>query len=190
MPILAVLLVAAQVGGAEPAPTPVGLPFPVCSGLVVAAPQLKVQPADATFSARSVLDLEFQARLRRDLQGDHTLQLKIFTPHGFLYQVMTVPFSGSKAPDPRPRRAGGTTRQAPETPVLRSVPDFPRPLPVQALVPVSVGGQRHFQLTTSRFPVAGTSITLGSLYGRWTVVPYLDGQSAPCGPSRPFVIRE
>jgi len=176
MPILAILLAAAQLGG----------PFPVCSGLVVAAPQLEVQPANGTFSARSVLDLEFRARLRRDLKGDHLLQLKVFTPRGYLYQVMTVAFSGSKAQAPRAQRAGATT----QAPALQSVPGFPRPLPVQALVPVNVGGQRQYQLTTSRFPLAGTSITLGSLYGRWTVVPYLDGQSAQCGPSRPFVIRE
>ena len=39
-------------------------------------------------------------------------------------------------------------------------------------------------------PVAGTSITQGSLYGRWTVEPYLDDEAEACGPPTRFTIRE
>jgi hypothetical protein len=198
MPILAILLAAAQLGGAtqpggaalSPEFSPAGQPFPLCSGIEVVAPQLRRQPPHPTFSARRVLDLEFRVHLRRDLQGDHLLQLRVFTPRGYLYQVLTVPFSGWRPPDVRPRRRElGSTADDQSDPATRWVAGFPRPLAVQPLVPVGAGGHRQYQLT-SRLPVAGTSITLGSLYGRWTVVPYLDGQSAPCGHSRPFVIRE
>jgi hypothetical protein len=201
MPILAVLLAAAQLGGATrpggaaPSPesrSPIGLPFAECSDVQVVAPQLRTQPQNLTFSARKVLDLEFRTRLRRDLQGDHLLQLRVLTPRGYLYQMMTVPFSGSGRGAPVSGQGGATApaaSQATSGPAMRWVPGFPRPLAVQPLVPVGAGGQRQYQLT-SRLPVAGTSITLGSLYGRWTVVPYLDGQSGPCGPARPFVIRE
>ena len=90
MPLLAILVLAAQVGGpaqagltregpGEPTPTPTpppigvpspGLPFPLCSGIQVVAPNLKVQPRDLRFSSREVLDLQLRARLRRDLQGE------------------------------------------------------------------------------------------------------------------------
>jgi hypothetical protein len=36
--------------------------------------------------------------------------------------------------------------------------------------------------------VAGTSITLSSIYGLWTVEPYLDARPEPCGPSTTFTI--
>jgi hypothetical protein len=37
-------------------------------------------------------------------------------------------------------------------------------------------------------PVAGTAVVNHSLYGRWTVEPYLEGHSDPCGPSLQFWI--
>ena len=43
---------------------------------------------------------------------------------------------------------------------------------------------------SAALPVAGTSITLSSLYGRWTVQAYLDGQPEPCGPATRFTIRD
>jgi hypothetical protein len=43
-------------------------------------------------------------------------------------------------------------------------------------------------LATARLPLAGTAITMSSLYGSWSAVPYLDGRPAPCGPTR-FVVR-
>jgi hypothetical protein len=71
------------------------------------------------------------------------------------------------------------------------VPGYPRPLPVQTLgsAAASRDGGSPNELV-SRLPVAGTSITLSSLYGRWTVEPYLDGATGPCGPVSRFTIRE
>jgi hypothetical protein len=215
MPLLAILVLAAQVGGPPqagltregpgeptPAPTPPpigvpspGLPFPLCSGIQVVAPNLKVQPRDLGFSSREVLDLQLRARLRRDLQGDHTLQLKVFTPGGFLYQVITVPFVGAlPPPDPREmaaRAKSGAAARPAGPPPPRTVEGYPRPLPVQRLVAVAGDQTARTQYqVTATLPVAGTSITMSSLYGRWSVEPHLDGQPGPCGPAVKFTIRD
>ena len=47
---------------------------------------------------------------------------------------------------------------------------------------------RPFLRAEARLPVAGSSILNSSLYGRWTVVPYLEGDERPCGRARPFAI--
>jgi len=39
-----------------------------------------------------------------------------------------------------------------------------------------------------RLPVAGSAITGSSLYGEWSAVPYLDGETEPCGATGRFVI--
>jgi hypothetical protein len=40
----------------------------------------------------------------------------------------------------------------------------------------------------ARLPVGGTSISTASLYGRWKVVPHLDGSLKPCGAATAFSI--
>jgi len=168
---------------------------PLCSSIRVTAPNLAAQPRDLVFSGRQVLDLQFQARLRQDLQGDHLLRFKVYTPGGFLYQEIAVPFVGSApAPDAAPRpartRSGAATRTA-APPPPRWVAGYPRPLPVQRLVPVAGDKPNRTQYgVTTLLPVAGSSITLGGLYGAWTVQPYLDQQSTPCGPAGRFTIRD
>jgi hypothetical protein len=185
MTLLAMLILAAQAAS------------PVCSGIRVIAPQLEVQPEDLKFSSRQVLDLQFRARLREDLDGDHLMQFKVLTPNGFLYQTITVPFVSS-VPNPAPggekktsiRRAREAAAAAPPAPP-RYVPGFPRPLPVQRLVPVPGDSTARIQYELdARLPVAGTSITLSSLYGSWTVQAYLDGQPSTCGPATRFTIEE
>jgi len=193
MPLPALLLFAVAAGTAAQA-APLTRSYPVCAGIRVTAPNLATQPRDLTFSGRQVLDLQFQARLRQDLQGDHLLQFKVHTPGGFLYQVITVPFVGAApAPDAAERAArarSGAAARAPAPPPPRYVRGYPRPLPVQRLVPVA-GDSRtrtHYGVSTL-LPVAGTSITLGGLYGSWTVQAYLDDRSEPCGPVGRFTIR-
>ncbi len=168
---------------------------PLCSSIRVTAPNLATQPRDLLFSVRQVLDLQFQARLRQDLQGDRLLRFKVYTPGGFLYQEIAVPFVGSApAPDTAPRAArtrSGAAKQAQAPPPPRWVPGYPRPLPVQRLVPVAGDKPNRPQYgVTTLLPVAGSSITLGGLYGTWTVQPYLDQQSTPCGPAGRFTIRD
>jgi hypothetical protein len=39
-----------------------------------------------------------------------------------------------------------------------------------------------------KLPVAGTAITTNGLYGRWSVVPYLDDEAIPCAAEQRFVL--
>ena len=163
MSLLALLVLAAQVGGDTPVEangTPsTGVRLPLCPGVRVSAPNSQVPSRERTFSSRSVLELELRPRVRRDLPGDHQMQLKVFTPGGFLYQVITLPLGETAAaPDPPTEDRDPATRIQPEL--------------------------------VARLPVAGTSITLSSLYGRWSVQPYLDSQPSPCGPTTFFTISE
>jgi hypothetical protein len=181
MPPLAFLLVAAQVGGtasgAVPSP---GRYIPQCSGVRVTASDRAVPPRNMTFSSRETLDLLLRPRFRQNVQGDHLMQLKVFTPGGFLYQVIAVPFVG--AADARGQQAAA--------PPARVVPGYPRPLEVQQLVLVRGSTTRAEYELRARLPVAGTSITLSSIYGTWSVQAFLDGRAEPCGPATRFTIRD
>jgi hypothetical protein len=196
MPLFALLLLAAEVARTvTPVAPPLTRSYPACAGVRVLAPNLATQPRNLTYSSRQILDLQFQARLRLDLQGDHLMQFKVLTPGGFLYQVLTVPFVGTaQAPDAATRAAharSGAAMRAPGPPPPRAVPGYPRPLPVQRLVPVTGDTRtRVFYSVSTALPVAGTSITLSSLYGLWSVQAYLDGQPDPCGPATRFTIRD
>jgi hypothetical protein len=97
----------------------------------------------AVFSATRILDLKLSTRVRRQLEGPHTLQIKVFTPRGYPYQILTVPFTETSG---QPQELSAT------------------------------------------LPVAGTAIMANSLYGRWTVEPFLDGAS--CGVTRSFLLRQ
>ena len=196
MPLFALLLLSAEVARTATPVTPLYTRrYPACAGVRVLAPNLATQPRNLTYSSRQILDLQFQARLRQDLQGDHLMQFKVLTPGGFLYQVLTVPFVGTaRASDASTRAAhaaSGAALRAPGPPPPRFVPGYPRPLPVQRLVPVTGDIRtRVYYSVSATLPVAGTSITLSSLYGPWTVQAYLDGQSDPCGPATRFTIRD
>jgi hypothetical protein len=203
MPFFTLLLLSAQLArpaepvgrSLEPAAPTLTRGYPACAAVRVSAPNLAAQPRNLTYSSRQILDLRFQARLRQDLQGDHLMQFKVLTPGGFLYQVLTVPFVGTaKAPDASTRaehaRSGAALR-APGPPPARAVPGYPRPLPVQRLVRVAGDSQtRVYYSVNATLPVAGTSITLSSLYGPWTVQAYVDGEPTPCGPATRFTIRD
>jgi hypothetical protein len=177
------------------------LPAPssnVCAAISVVAPKQKMSTKAAqkefdkarkkankrrVFSARETLDLEIRARLRRagHLSGNETLRLKLYTPRGYLYQEMTLPFY--RTPQSKKERKRNPYE------ATRVVSGFPQPLDVQMARNVRTGRKRYLQVTT-RLPVAGTSISLGSLYGSWTVVPFLNDNAAPCGQPRTFVINE
>ena len=96
------------------------------------------------FRATRILDLEFETLVFGRTRRERSLQLRLYTPQGFLYQVLETTL------DPERRR------------------------------------KRRFE---SRLPVAGTSIMASGLYGRWKVVPHLDGRHEPCGQARSFVIQ-
>ena len=58
------------------------------------------------FSAAEIMDIQLQALVSRKLTGHHSLEFKIYTPKGNLYQSMTLQFDAD-APIPRgtPRRS-------------------------------------------------------------------------------------
>jgi hypothetical protein len=158
----------------HPGPPPRG-----CSAIEVTAPGLKKTPRDRRFVVSRILDLEFETRLERPVYGEHVMRFKVFTPSGFLYQDLTVPFTW---PKPGRHRKGGQ-----DDPV-RTVSNAPG-IPVQQLgVPDGRSGRRR-DTVVARLPVAGTSITMSTLYGRWSVQAYLDEQTRPCSPLRRFTIR-
>jgi hypothetical protein len=184
MPPLASLVLAAQAVGATvpgTVPSP-GSNYGQCAGVRVTASDRAVPPKDMTFSSRETLDLVLRPRVRQNVQGDHLMELKIFTPRGFLYQVIALPFVGAAAQDAHGQQAAA--------PPSRVVPGYPRALEVQRLVPARGSARRaEFELRAS-LPVAGTSITLSSIYGTWSVQTFLDGQAEPCGPVTRFTIRD
>jgi hypothetical protein len=145
MLILGALLLLAQVE-AGPAFEAEDSPRDPCSPLEVYSSQEKGK--GAVFSATEILDLRFRAQLRKELEGPHTLQFKVYTPRGYLYQTLVVPLSVEPGAKPRsqPREVSTT------------------------------------------LPVAGTAIVANSLYGRWTVAPYLDGKS--CGRPKAFTLKQ
>jgi hypothetical protein len=195
MPLLALVLLATQAGGtaagAVPSPARAN---PVCAGVRVTASDKAVPPKNLVFSSRETLDLLLRPRMRLDIQGEHLMELKVYTPGGFLYQVITVPFVGAARGDAGERpgwTVNGAAPRAVDPPPPRVVPGFPRPLETQRLVPVSSdpAARAQYELR-ARLPVAGTSITLSSLFGTWSVQAYLDGRPEACGPATRFTIRD
>ena len=156
-----------------------------CSAIEVTAPGVKDQPRHLRFATNEILDLDFETRLERPVYGEHLLHFKVFTPSGFLYQVLTVPFTWPKPPHGR-----DSEDAAQEAETLRAVASFPNGLPVQQLgVAGDARGGRRRTGVHARLPVAGTSITMSTLYGRWMVQAFMDDHVRPCSPPRRFTIR-
>lgn len=145
-----------------------------CDAVLVDSPQSTDRKGrfTPTFSATRILDLEFDTVLSRSVAGSHLLQLKLYTPKGHLYQVLSLPFTIA---------AGDGRRPA----AKRWVDGYPQPLDEQSAKPVRFEGTLRRGVSAT-LPVAGTSIMTNSLYGQWMVEPHLDGQR--CGPARTFVI--
>jgi hypothetical protein len=145
---------------------------------------------DLVFSGRTTPDLELHPRLRLELRGPHVIRLKVFTPRGLLYQeikvpLVTPPLDGA-AEGQRPAALPGkaTANALPggaAVPTGRDPADAGRPR-AATTEPVRGAG--------ARLPLAGTSITQSSLYGAWSVQPFLDDQQTPCGPATSFTITE
>ena len=52
------------------------------------------------FSATRILELRFSARLSGGPKREHTLRLRLYTPSGFLYQVLAVPVTAGRGHRP------------------------------------------------------------------------------------------
>jgi hypothetical protein len=161
---IAVLLVTTGIASAasarEALPPPGG-----CSAIEVTAPGLRRPPRNLRFATSQLLDLEFSTELQQATYGSHVLHFKVTTPGGFLYQDLAMPFSWRRpGKGPRERQSDGVMRAAARA---------------------RGAGTREVR---ARLPVAGTSITLNTLYGRWSVQAFLDDQSRPCSPSAGFTL--
>lgn len=132
------------------------------------------------FSATEILDLEIRVLFPESLDGEHRLDVKLYTPDHQLYQVLTVPFQA----DPATASSASSHRDR-----RRKLADYPRPLREEMSRPEHEG-RRRYQAVSARLPVAGTSIVTGSLYGTWTAVAYLDESSESCVSPRTFSITE
>jgi hypothetical protein len=131
--------------------------------VVVSSPQLPAPDEPRVFPAHRITELQFDAVFLRRLRGVHVLELKLYTPRGYLYQVLTVPFTGGA------RSAG-----------YRHVPGNPRVF-VEREMRVGESGTCR---VSARLPVAGTWIMTSSLYGNWRVDAHLDGAVWPSGRRR------
>ena len=122
------------------------------------------------FSVAKTTDLTFTAVFLQGFTGEHLVELRVFTPRGFLYRSMTVPavVAGS---------ASGT----------RTVRGYPRPIPVKGSSRFVYQGSTLWKVDIP-FPVGGTDIGKNSLYGTWQVQAYLDGSPNPCGAATTFRI--
>ena len=122
-------------------------------------------PADPTpwFSARQIVDLQFEVLFADGSAGEHLLQFKLITPRGHHYQTLTVPVTGETA-------SPGT---------LRKVDGYPYPLAIQRMTSTSSlsGGETGVSLG---LPVAGTAIVASSLYGQWTAEAFMDDETVAC----------
>jgi len=123
-----------------------------------------------SFSATEIIDVDLVVGFDGPVVGEHLLELRVTTPHGHAYQTLTLPISSNR-----------------DAPAETSVGGFPKPLRIHVLEPAPFGG-RSLLAVTATFPVGGTSIATGSLFGLWSVEPFLDGESVACGQLARFVI--
>ncbi len=121
-----------------------------------------------SFSATRILDLDFTVLFPPGLQGEHVVELRVFTPDAQLYRSLATPF------------AQGAQQDA-----VRPVEGYARPVAQQALRRVSRGRSQYAAVST-KFPVGGTDIVSSGLYGRWRVEAYLDGAEQRCAPVASF----
>jgi hypothetical protein len=184
----AVLALAQAATAAPPHRAPTTPPDESFAGqcLAVAVSSPETPSARVSFSATRILDLQLGTVLRSRISGEHVLNLKVYTPKGHLYQQFDVPFRGSGV-----GTAGGVASEVSEAgPRMRRVDGYPQLLPEQDLVAARTpSGQRGYRVS-ARLPVAGTSIMTSSLYGKWKVVPYIDGDVKPCGAATAFSITQ
>jgi hypothetical protein len=134
---------------------------PALTSAIVASPP--------RFSATKILDLKLTVLFPPAIDGDHLVELLVFTPDAQLYRSVTMPVG--KAP-------AGSTRQ---------VDGYPHALAQKPLTQVS-RGRSLFAAASTSLPVGGTDIVSTGLYGQWRVEAYLDGAEQRCAPASFFVL--
>ena len=160
-------------------------PGPKCGVRVRSTPAVS-QGAHAVFSAREIVDLNFEILLKPEDGAEEQVEIRVFTPEGHLYQTIDVPVSapGSRETErvvagyPFPlgvseaRAEEGSVTEDPESLVPSQEPaagERPRPLKGDDREKAPPPRPRRLVVTAPPFPVAGTHITTHSLYGWWRV---------------------
>lgn len=125
-----------------------------------------------SFSATRTVDLTFSVVFRKNLRGEHLLELRVYTPQGNLYQTLS-----------------GQIAEPGKNAEKRLVPGYAMPRLQWVPIPISQGEKRGLKVDVP-FPVGGTLIQTSSLYGQWRVEAYLDGGKIPCTRPLQFWITE
>jgi hypothetical protein len=128
-------------------------------------------PTLPSFSATKVLDLTFTVLFPAATNGEHLVELRVFTPDSQLCRSMAMPVARNALPN-----------------AARQVEGYPRPLAQQNLRPVS-RGRSLFTAASTTLPVGGTDIVSSGLYGRWRLEAYLDGAEQACAPAAWFTLK-
>ncbi len=140
-----------------------------CEGIQVhSTPPLPSDAAVPRFPVKKTLDVNFTVlfapgRPFRQLDG---LALRIFTPHGFLYQELSVPIA-----------ADGQRER------LRRLPDRRFPAKVAHARSHRHRGKAFRGVDTPPLMVAGTDILANSLFGTWRVEVLPQGAASTCSAS-------
>lgn len=146
-----------------------------CAAVLVGSDQVADGAYQTSFSATKVIDLDFSMLFAPEsgmrFKGTHVLQLRVFTPHGHLYQATSFPFSAEAT------KKGGKEK----------IDRYPLPLPVAVLAETTYAKGKYL-LVKSRLPVAGTPIVNNSLYGEWRAEAYLDDEVLPCSIPAAFTL--
>jgi hypothetical protein len=148
-----------------------------CLGIAAGSAEKNQGKFDTVFSAKEIIDVDltvlFNPGVAKRFDGDHEVEVRIFTPNGSLYQSIAVPFSNEKGREGKPKKLAG----------------YPREIPTKALTVISDNGQQKLGVAV-RLPVGGTSISLHSLWGQWSARAYVDGEALPCAADATFTITE
>lgn len=143
-------------------PAAAGAAAPRCVSLTVDGPgavagddERNGSKSQVGFSATKVSDVTLRLVADSGLTGDHLLEWRLFTPSNGVYQSITVPLGDQSG--------------------SRTVPGYPKP--VEIVVPVSGPGRARQSSKTveRRFPIGGTMIVSGGIYGTWRLEANLDG---------------
>ncbi len=116
-----------------------------------------------SFHASVTTDLTLAVIFPKNFQGEHEVEVRLYTPGGDLYQSIRMPIAepGRKAEN---RIVNGYPR------AIRQVVPKPEAYLGTALLKVEIP-----------FPVGGTLISSNSLYGQWRIEALVDQDKKPCG---------
>ncbi|MHB0971491.1 MAG: hypothetical protein ACYC7A_05660 [Thermoanaerobaculia bacterium] len=146
-----------------------------CVGIATNSQQHSGGQFTESFSATEVLDIDlwvlFTPGSVKRFADDHTVEVKIFTPRGYLYQSIAIPFSSTASKKGKGRKLDG----------------YPHPIATTVLQDVAWKNGKYLG-TNVRLPVGGTMITTSSLYGTWSAEAYVDGEPLRCSQPAKFTI--